>query len=214
LNTLELICKKWNVSIIGADKRKPIEIPNTSRETSLPELFKEAGFKNGVEIGVQQGLYSERLCQDIPGLTLYSIDCWRAHQGYREYVSQKKLEAFYEEAVERLKPYDCHLIREWSTEAANGFPKGSIDFCYIDANHDFANVVKDIAAWSPKVRNGGIVAGHDFIRRKSPYTMHHVVHAVMNWTECYNISPWFLLGRRAKIPGELRDNNRSWMWVR
>jgi hypothetical protein len=177
-------------------------------------LFKEAGFKNGVEVGVQQGLYSERLCQAIPGLTLYAVDCWQKHRGYRDYVSQEKLEAFYEETKERLRSYPCQIIREWSVKAADSFSRGSLDFCYIDANHDFANVVKDIDAWSPKVRKGGIVAGHDFIRRRSPYTMHHVVHAVMGWTECYNISPWFLIGRRDKIPGEARDNNRSWMWVK
>jgi hypothetical protein len=33
---------------------------------------------------------------------------------------------------------------------------------YIDANHEYASVVEDIALWRPKVRKGGILAGHDY----------------------------------------------------
>ena len=213
MTTLELICTKWNLSLEGASPIRPISIPDVSRETALPELFREAGFLVGAEVGVECGLYSERLCKLIPGLKLYLVDCWQPYKGYRDHVNKEKLNGFYEETRERVKPYDCILIREWSVEAAKQFKNGSLDFVYIDANHDFANVVRDIAAWAPKVRKGGIVSGHDFIKRKREI-MHHVVEAVSGWADCYQISPWFILGRKDKIPGEARDNNRSWMWVR
>lgn len=209
MNVLELLRK--HVDIIG---RSPIEVPDFSRRNKLPILFRDAGFKVGAEIGVQQGQYSKRLCKLIPGLKLYAIDSWKAFPGYREHINQDMFDGFYKEALEVLAPYNCTLIREWSVEAAKQFDDGSLDFVYIDADHDFANVVKDIAAWSPKVRKGGVVSGHDFKLMKNKAARHHVVQAVKGWTNCYRIAPWFVLGRGERIPGEARDHNRSWMWVR
>ena len=211
--TLDLICAQWQVSVDGATPRGPVEISGVTRSKEFPILLRDAGFKVGVEVGVEQGLYSECLCQLIPGLNLAAVDCWTAHRGYRDHVSQAKLDGFYDAAKKRLAPYDCTLIREWSVDAAKLFDDGSLDFVYIDGNHDFANVVKDIHAWSPKVRKGGVISGHDFRQRKNPIA-HHVVEAVKSYTACYNIVPWFVLGRRARRDGEPRDKNRSWMWVR
>ncbi len=211
MNALDLMRERWGVD---TSKRSPIEVPNVSRENEFPILMRDAGFKIGVEVGVEQGLYSERLCQLIPGLKLYAVDCWQAHRGYRDHVSQEKLDGFFESTRKRVAQYDCQLIRKWSVEAAKRFDDRSLDFVYIDANHDLANVIKDLVAWAPKVRKGGIISGHDFKLRKNKNTMRHVVQAVRAWTECYNISPWFVLGRRAKIPGESRDDSRSWMWVK
>ena len=211
MTTLELMREKWHVD---TNRPSPIEVPGVSRWLEFPIMLRDADFKIGVEVGVEKGQYSERLCKLIPNLKLYGVDCWSAHRGYRDHVSQVKLDGFYEVARERVKPYDCTLIRDWSVEAAKRFEDGSLDFAYIDAEHDFANVIKDIDAWSPKVRKGGVVSGHDFIKIKNKRVLHHVAQAVRCWTDCYNIAPWFILGRRDKISGEPRDKNRSWMWVK
>jgi predicted O-methyltransferase YrrM len=52
-------------------------------------------------------------------------------------------------------------IRSKSARAA-GFVKSNLDFVFIDASHEYEDVKSDIAVWLPKVRPGGIVAGHDF----------------------------------------------------
>lgn len=49
-----------------------------------------------------------------------------------------------------------------SADAASMFPDGSVDFCFIDADHTPAGVRRDIAAWWPKVRAGGLLGGHDY----------------------------------------------------
>ncbi|CAJ1337363.1 unnamed protein product, partial [Effrenium voratum] len=55
-----------------------------------------------------------------------------------------------------------------SSQAAAQMADGELDFVYLDARHDFAGVVADIHAWWPKVRLGGIFAGHDFVDGEFP----------------------------------------------
>lgn len=46
--------------------------------------------------------------------------------------------------------------------AANNFQDGSIDMCYLDANHCYEFISRDIAAYWPKMKGGGTLAGHDW----------------------------------------------------
>ena len=52
-----------------------------------------------------------------------------------------------------------------TTDAAKQVDDGSLDMVFIDAGHDYDSVREDIANWLPKVRPGGIVAGHDYQQR-------------------------------------------------
>jgi predicted O-methyltransferase YrrM len=54
------------------------------------------------------------------------------------------------------------LIVAPSVRAAGLFAPGSVDFAFIDAGHDYASVLSDLAAWWPRVRPGGALAGHDY----------------------------------------------------
>lgn len=53
-------------------------------------------------------------------------------------------------------------IKSYSWEAAKFFEDESIDFCFIDADHSYESVKKDILFWYPKVKKNGIIAGHDY----------------------------------------------------
>lgn len=187
----------------------PIEIPNVGRD-DLPKLFVDLGFKCGAEIGVQQGVYSEILAKS--GLIIHSVDPWRPFKGYREHVSAAKLQQFEAEARDRLAPYEVIIHKKTSEAAALSFWDNSLDFVYIDGNHDFYHVTQDIHLWSRVVRPGGIIAGHDYIRRSQP-TSTHVVDVVNAYTRALDIRPWFVLGKKDKVAGEVRDKSRSWMWV-
>lgn len=210
VNTLEYILRKYT---IRDTRMLPVEIPDVGRN-DLATLFAELGFHTGAEIGVETGLYSEVLCKANPKLKLCCVDAWTAYKGYRDHVSQSKLDGFYDDARKRLAGYHCEFVRKFSVDAAQDFEDGSLDFCYIDANHEFVHVVNDIAVWSPKVRSGGIVAGHDYIRRKNPSYRMHVMEAVHGYTRSYHTAPWFVLGSKAQQEGATRDRPRSWMWVK
>ena len=193
--------------------RLPIEIPDVTRN-DLASLFYELGYKIGAEIGVERGAYSEVLCKRNPNLKLYCVDAWAAYAGYREHVPQSKLDDFYEFTRDRLSDYDCELIRAFSMDAISRFAENSLDFVYLDANHEFQQVVNDISEWSKKVRPGGIISGHDFIRRKNKDYYMHVIEAVTGYTSSWQIRPWFLMGRKEAVERERRDKPRSWMWIK
>ena len=63
--------------------------------------------------------------------------------------------------TEGLRSY-IKTREEYSPEAASKFADKSIDCVWIDALHDYASVLKDLEAWWVKVKDGGILAGHDF----------------------------------------------------
>jgi hypothetical protein len=132
----------------------------------------------GAEIGVEQGVFSEMICQTGKVKKLYSIDAWKAYSGYRDHTRQKKLDLFYEISRDRLKPYNCELVRKFSQDAAQDFGNESLDFIYIDANHDYQHVYEDLTLWTPKVKKGGIISGHDYIRRKGQDRYYAVISAV------------------------------------
>lgn len=211
-NPLSYIRDKFNLDV-SHHQRLPIEIPNTGRD-ELACLLGELGYRVGVEIGVERGLFSEKLCYANPGVKLYCVDPWTAYPGYREHVTQDKLDEFYLETRQRLASYNAIPVRRFSQEAVDLFELGSLDFVYIDANHEFKNVVDDIAEWSARVRSGGIVAGHDYRHSKQNGYRNHVIEAVQGYTQAYQIRPWFVLGAKEKRPDEIRDDSRSWFWVK
>lgn len=200
MGTLDIIAGIYQIDLT---QKPPIRV-DIGRD-GLAMLFCALGFKVGAEIGVEQGLYSERLCQLNPGVNLWSIDAWTAYKGYRDHVSQDKLDGFYRAACERLKPYGGEVVKGFSAEVVTRIPDRGLDFVYIDGAHDFYNVAVDICLWSKKVRPGGIVAGHDFKRDKGKDWVCHVKDVVQAYAYAYGIRPWFVT---------TLDKSNSWFWVK
>jgi hypothetical protein len=192
----------------------PFEIPDCSRD-DLPSFFVEMGYKIGAEIGVDKGEFSEKLCK--VGLELYAIDPWRYDSDYVDRHNQETLDSFYETTKRKLSSYPgSKIIRKTSMEAVADFANESLDFVYIDANHQLKYIIEDLVEWSKKVRPGGIVSGHDYIytNPRTPAGICHVIPAINAYTQAYNIKNWYLLGRKNPLPGERRDSWRSWMFMK
>ena len=127
----------------------------------LLELFRDLGFKKGAEIGVAKGAFSNAMHKTIPDLELISIDDYLPHsidpkRRYTQYITAKRVLAEY---------FHNTLIRGDSIEASIKVPDESLDFVYIDADHRFNGVMCDLIKWADKVKKGGIVAGHDYMKR-------------------------------------------------
>lgn len=194
-------------------KGRPAEIPDCSRD-DLPQFFVEMGFKVGAEIGVAKGEFSEKIAQ--AGLALYAVDPWQSYKDYEDTRGQARLDFLYEHTRRVLAPYPkCKVIRKTSMEAALDFDDESLDFVYIDGNHQFKYVAEDLTEWSKKVKKGGVICGHDYIYT-NPRTQSgicHVIYVVNAYTRAYKINNWYLLGRGERLPGEIRDRFRSWMFI-
>lgn len=202
-----------STTTVHSHSRWPAEIPDVGRD-DLPALFRMLGFREGAEIGVAAGAYSEQIVRGCPGLRLWCVDRWTAYADDPQRVSQAEMHARYDRAFDRLRGFNVRFLTTSSRSAATSFQDRALDFVYIDADHRLAAVVADLTAWVPKVRPGGIIAGHDFCRRTNPAYGVHVVEAVTAYTTAYNIKPWFVLGRKAIVSGEVRDRPRSFLWIR
>jgi hypothetical protein len=123
-----------------------------------------------VEVGAWKGRSSAFMAVEIANsgkkIQFDCVDTWQGdpnEQGHMEdeHVREGKL---YEHFLDNMKPVEGYYkpVRASSTEAANLYEDGSLDFVFIDAAHDYDNVKADIAAWFPKVKEGGLIGGHDW----------------------------------------------------
>lgn len=168
----------------------PIGSRRGTRE-NLPEIWRDSGYKVGVEIGVQRGVYSSHILRTAPGVHLHSIDPWAVYGDSK--VTEPAQERNYKIALERLNPFvadgRCTIHREYSQKAASLFPDGSLDFVYVDGDHSFDACVTDLITYVPKVRRGGMVAVHDYL----PMRRGGVIEAVDAYTRCHMIDPWYVI---------------------
>lgn len=211
MTTLDFILNKFEIDFNDRTKM-PIEIPDIGRN-GLAALFNELGFRAGAEIGVLDGEYSEVLCKSNPKAKLYSIDPWVPHHGYTDFTRKETFEKALEKAKARLSQYNCEIVQKFSLDAVNNFPDESLDFVYIDSDHSFQSCTNDIVEWSKKIRQGGIISGHDYIKHKKPTNI-HVYEVVKGYTEAYNIRPWFLLAAKSIINGVITAEERTYLWVK
>ena len=80
-------------------------------------------------------------------------------------VDNTKQEWFFQASQQRLAQHAniTEFMRMYTTEAAKLVPDDSLDFIYVDARHDYCGVREDLREWWPKLRMGGILAGHDYL---------------------------------------------------
>jgi hypothetical protein len=73
------------------------------------------------------------------------------------------MEEVYPQTVRRLRKWRDNIVfvRRCSEEAVGYVPDG-LDFVYVDADHRYEAVKKDLELWFAKVRGGGVLGGDDF----------------------------------------------------
>ena len=158
--------------------------PRRGNRHDLAQLFATLGFTTGVEVGTCTGQFAAVACGANPSLRLFCVDPWSEYSSR----SQETQEGNYLEAQQRLNDFNCELIREPSLDAVVTFPDAALDFVFIDGNHLFDHAMRDIIEWSAKVRDGGIVAVHDY----HPFTGSDVRLAVDAYTRAHHIDPWYV----------------------
>jgi hypothetical protein len=150
----------------------------------LADLFAELEFNEGAEIGVRSGNYSLELLSKNPNLHMRCIDTWAPYAK----VSQERQDKHYRHCQDKLAPYKVDIMKMGSLDALPLVPDESLDFVYIDGRHEFPFVIQDLIGWSKKVKQGGVISGHDYYN----FYRGGVILAVDAFTRAYNIQPWYI----------------------
>lgn len=133
----------------------------------LREMLGQIPNGKGIEVGTFKGELSREVLKMWNG-TLYMLDVWRPLGN--EYMDSSNHGNFeqgvFRDAMDNIKGMEDRgvMIRATSEVGADIFADESLDFAYIDANHAYAFVKQDIALWWPKVKKGGWLCGHDYIK--------------------------------------------------
>ena len=132
----------------------------------------------GAEIGVQLGRMSREVLKGTPSIKkYYAIDpfyfyndfekaCCDIPEQYRTKIGrdQAGMDYAYEVFLQNTNKFKdkVWLLRMFSEEAAQYIYDDSLDFCFIDGNHLYEYVKRDIELYFPKVKKGGLIGGHDY----------------------------------------------------
>ena len=129
-----------------------------------------------VEIGVAYGYHAQHILRENPGVAYIGIDPYLSGYDSADLFDRDVAELFGTNpsaGMERLfRAVSEGLTKEFgpraeirrmrSTVAAQDFQDKSVDFVFVDGDHRFEAVERDLMDWWPKIRSGGLLVGDDF----------------------------------------------------
>lgn len=130
----------------------------------VPYLQELDGELVGCEIGVCHGFTTEYFLKNVPTIEkIYAIDHYPSFvdwDGTR--LTEERQEETKRRCAERLSIYGgVELIYDTSTNFVSNLEDESLDFLFIDGDHSYESTLADIQNYWPKVKKGGLFAGHD-----------------------------------------------------
>ena len=120
------------------------------------------------EIGVWEGNFSRRILEICEPAELHLIDPWLyqpefGNTGFGRKKNEHLMEVKYQDVVAAFKDDARVKIHRATSEVALAdLPDGSLDWVYIDGNHNEPFVGNDLALCLRKVKADGIITGDDF----------------------------------------------------
>ena len=139
---------------------------NTDRIETISNILNKSNSHVGVEIGVFKGEFSRNILERWNG-TLYLIDPWRelSDEEYLDSSNHKNHQDAFAQTMESIRGYEdrAFMLRGLGEEMVHLFQDNSLDYIYIDGNHDYAHVKQDLELWWPKLKQGGLMSGHDYL---------------------------------------------------
>ena len=139
---------------------------------TYPDLYSKMVQRFGdgalfVEVGTWKGMSAAYMAVEIINsgkhIDLHCVDSWAYLPTQREIKADKFVDLYqiFLTNIESVKQV-ITPVQAISWEAAEHYADESCDFVFIDAAHDYTSVMKDLQAWYPKVKQGGVFAGHDY----------------------------------------------------
>lgn len=175
------------------------------------------------EIGVLKGDFSEKLLHILRPSELHLIDPW-IHHSDSDYdadfanktqdIQDKIYQSVHERFKEQIAAGIVKIHRKMSIDAAHDFPDDYFDFVYIDAMHHYAAVLADLNAFAKKVKEQGLLAGHDICEHSASASMNFgVVSAVGTFIRRSDFKCILLTGQEEEYPSYVlcRKANPDWL---
>jgi hypothetical protein len=139
---------------------------------SFPNLYREMVDRfpensHFVEVGTWMGRSASFMAVEIINsnkkIKFDCVDTWNGSDEHKNFDVILK-DTCYETFIKNIEPvkHIINPIRMDSEIASKTYKDNSLDFVFIDASHDYENVKKDILNWYPKVKQNGVLAGHDY----------------------------------------------------
>jgi predicted O-methyltransferase YrrM len=126
----------------------PITIPfEGKRKYFLKHLIEKNNFQTMIEVGIDTGKTTFYLLDNIPNLKIYAIDL--------------DIKKFYNSTIKEKYGDRLVAIQGSSYVVADTLPDNFADIVFIDADHSYEAVKKDITKYTPKLKSGGLLTGHD-----------------------------------------------------
>ncbi|HSW87043.1 MAG TPA: class I SAM-dependent methyltransferase [Rhabdochlamydiaceae bacterium] len=132
---------------------------------SLEWLIRRSNVKVVIEVGSWLGLSTRHIAKTIPeDGKVYAVDHWLGSPNednsvfdipnlYRQFLSN----VIHENLTHKITP-----VKMSSIEAASFLKNIKPDLVYIDATHEFNNVLLDLILWFPFVKGHGVLCGDDY----------------------------------------------------
>lgn len=126
-----------------------------------------------VEIGAWFGLSTSTMAKFIRDsgkpIKFYAVDIFKGTEGngYLQglmgvWTSEQQRQKYDKYTHDQGVQNYIETLSMTSVEASKLFEDQSVDFIFIDGSHEYQDVKNDIEAWFPKIKIGGIMAGHDY----------------------------------------------------
>lgn len=145
-----------------------------------------------VEIGVLGGDFSKMILDILEPEKLILIDPYRycADGGQygseldylpKAYSTEEQYQGLIKRFYNEILSGQASVIRKFSYEAEDDFPPHHFDFLYHDGSHLYDDLRRDLKGWLPKMKEGGLICGHDY----REFDIFGVIKAVDEFCEEY-----------------------------
>lgn len=197
---IKVILKKVNITLLRGDVRG--EVLNMYGEQLPDELIKNARLKKSredvlhdipkggvvVEVGVAYGEFTDKILDVIKPSKFIAIDAFGqlpivANQGDKDLddiQTSQHYKYYQSKYLNNINEGNFEMMRGYSWEEIDKLPDNSVDYIYVDADHSYNSVIKDIEALKNKVKQDGIIQFNDYtcfdIYSLQPYGVYKAVN--------------------------------------
>ncbi len=136
------------------------------------------------EVGVAEGFFSQIILNSLTPSKIYLIDLYQHSSPHNEYLPKNHFSYITEKFKNNSR---VSIMKGNSWDVLNTLGPDSLDYLYIDGDHSYESVKKDIEAAYRVVKSGGVIQFNDYTTYSPIESMRYgVLHAVNEFIQRYS----------------------------